>query len=201
MDLSQLLASEHKAMIAKFDHLFANCHSDRSNWLELIDYCDQSIECNHHRKEEDLLFSAVRDNPKIRSGGPMCSMFFDSHMLFSTLRIAQKISKDILGYEVLPEWSSGLKKDQDANSPLCIPGEDHESGRMLIRVAKLILQNKFETNYQAHLTTLFKSYREIQTNHFIREENCFFKMCRNLISNEEWDQISAKMLTDFEILK
>lgn len=171
-----------------------------SAWLNLVNFCQQEIEENHHRKEETFLFSAVRGNPKITAGGPMCTMYFDSHMFFTTIKVAQALALKITAQEFLPTWTEDLEMDRVSNSPLTIPGEDHEASRILLRAAQKILETDLTLKEHLSLVELLKLYIEIQKQHFQREENCFFPMCKNLLPPQRWQQIGEEIESRYKTL-
>jgi hemerythrin-like domain-containing protein len=201
MDLETLIASEHRELLACYDKKLALC-SGLSSWQEFVLWCAENLENNHHRKEEEFIFSAVRSDPRIRAGGPLCTLYFDQQMIFSSLKLAQKTISQIVGEQLETQWTEDLKADQLANSPLTIPGEDHEAGRILLRGAERLLGNvesHSPLNEEA-LRKIFSVYRDIQVSHFQREENCFLKMCKTLLTAEKWQEISKQILASYKYL-
>lgn len=196
MDLELLISNEHKALMSSFERQLVAC-IDRASWRDFIVWCFENLENNHHRKEEEFIFSAVRADPRIRAGGPLCTLYFDQQMIYSSLKLAQKTVKEVTGHQLEPQWTEDLKTDQANNSPLTIPGEDHEAGRILLRGAEILLEK--EEPGQA-LKLIFKVYRDIQLSHFQREENCFLKMCKTLLPPERWQEISKQILAGYKYL-
>lgn len=200
------LAQEARPLLAIIDEKsfssspIENWANLKINWVHLLQFCIDEIETNHHRKEELFLFSAVRDNPKIRAGGPMCTMYFDSYMFFTTIKVAQALALKITGQEFLPIWTEDLQLDRNSNSPLTIPGEDHEASRLLLRVAQQILEKEPSLKEHLFLNEILQLYIEIQKNHFQREENCFFPMCKNLLPPTQWQQIGEQMESRYRTL-
>lgn len=216
MDLEFLISSEHKTLLKLFDTYLSGCSdlasSDLASWRSLIIWCSENLENNHHRKEEEFIFSAVRADPRIRAGGPLCTLYFDQQMIYSSLKLAQKTVKSVTEQQLEPVWTEDLKSDQISNSPLTIPGEDHEAGRILLRGAEILLEEEEKTPTlnqpasvegaakQAALRKVFSVYRDIQVSHFQREENCFLKMCKTLLPAERWQEISERMLATYKYL-
>lgn len=187
MDVIEYIKNEHVALLKQFGIDFELAKQEGS-WQRLISYCEESIENNHHQKEEQYIFSAVQNNPKVRSGGPLCTYYFDSHLSSPNLRKAQSLVKKLTGNEYAERWSPQMLEIRHQNIPLTIPGEDHEAGRILLRGANDIL--KLEgPRMRTDLIEVFETYEEVQKVHFDREENCFLVMCKNLIPPAQWDQI------------
>jgi hemerythrin-like domain-containing protein len=211
MDLELLISNEHKTLLRLFDAQLGVCSSLES-WRSFIAWCFDCFENNHHRKEEEFIFSAVRPDPRIRAGGPLCTLYFDQQMIYSSLKLAQKTVKDLTGQQLDPLWTEDLKADQVSNSPLTIPGEDHEAGRILLRGAEILIESEGQyptlsqsasaegAKKQEALRKLFSVYRDIQVSHFQREENCFLKMCKTLLTAERWQEISARILASYKYL-
>jgi hemerythrin-like domain-containing protein len=186
-------------LLKRFDRLYQSCRN-LEDWEALRALCADEFEANHHRKEEEFIFSAVRTDPRIRAGGPLCTLYFDHHMIYSALKLAQKTVKEVVGLELKPEWSQDLQEDQTSNSPLTIPGEDHEAGRILVRAAEHLLNQSGGSFNEVGLQKIFSVYRDIQASHFQREENCFMKMCKNLVPPSRWTELAELMSTKYKFL-
>lgn len=196
IDLINFFKNEHAILLNRFEkHFMLAKHSH--NWTLLHSICKSQIEENHHAKEEQFIFDAVKENDKIKSGGPLCTYYFDFHMANPSLHRAIETTKKITGLTFEPEWSPQMKEIRDLNLPLAIPGEDHEAGRIILRCIDNLLSRVTSDQTQEQIEILFKNYIEIQKEHFDREENCFFKMCTNLILPEKWEQIYLEMCSQY----
>ena len=160
-------------------------------WKPLLEYCEHAIEQNHHQKEEEFLFAAVAGVPELRSGGPQCTYYFEFHMSQPALKSAVALSKKVLGQELIPHWTDKMKEFRAQNLPLIIPCEDHEAGRLLLRLARALINEK--NSDPAKMQEIFSSYLELQNDHFKKEETCLFVMCSQLLSDADWDPILKKM--------
>ena len=198
-NLIDFFKGEHAALIVLFERHF-KLGKETKNWLPLVSVCKRLFEENHHRKEEQFIFEAIKKNSKLRSGGPLCTYFFDSHMNYPSLNRAFELTKKLTGVIFDALWTVQMKEIRELNLPLVIPGEDHESGRIILRAIEFLLFKNSSTQTIDHvkIETLFAAYLEIQKGHFDREENCFFRMCIDLISTEEWHQIQFTMNNAFE---
>ncbi len=189
MDLEEIISNQHKYLITFFDRDILTCR-DHQSWSEFLQKCQTLFEGIHHHNEEIFLFSAVRNHPRLREGGPFCTLYFDQHLANPSLQKAQHVIKKVLGQEIIPQWSKELQSDRALNLPLVIPGEDHEAGRLLLIAAQKVLKLPFCADVQNSLKMLFETYREIQVFHFEREEKCFLKMCKALLSSEQWRNVA-----------
>lgn len=198
-NLIDFFKGEHIALTTFFERDF-KIGKETKNWHPLLSVCKRLFEENHHLKEEQFIFEAIKKNSKIRSGGPLCTYFFDSHMNHPSLNRAFELTKKLTGLNFEARWSVQMKEIREKNLPLVIPGEDHESGRIILRAIAFLLFKDSSTHTINHdkIETLFAAYIDIQKDHFDREENCFFRMCIDLISTEEWRQIQSKMNGAYE---
>lgn len=193
-NLLQFFKNEHKVLTNIFDREFVKAKQSQ-DWNSLYSMCQDLFENNHHEKEEKFIFEILKTNVKIKSGGPLCTYYFDFHMNNPSLRRALDATKKITGQTLEPNWSQLMNEIIEKNLPLAIPGEDHEAGRIILRGIQFQLSQN-STNIPAlgtGIESLFNTYFDIQKSHFEREENCFFNMCMNLISPSEWTDIHAQM--------
>lgn len=189
-NLFEFISNEHNNLKLNFEKLLLFCKKNR-DWSRLIQYCEKHFEENHHRKEEEFVFSAIQNIPQIRAGGPLCTYFFELHRNNPPLSRAINEVKRITGMELTPKWTEPMTRFQKDNLPLVIPCEDHEAGRILLRaINKLITESPQDFEKVEHL---FELYFEIQTKHFEKEETCFVPMCQGLMAPEQWSQIIIGM--------
>ncbi len=236
MNVEQIISAEHRALTKAMDYFEPLCR-DLSSWKLFFDFCTEYLEKNHHEKEEKLIFSAIRSDPRIRMGGPLCTLYFDQYLQAPAIARSQKVIKDIINelkiklpdrsnpdefiqQFINPQWSADFSSDLINNSPLLIPAGDHVSGRMLLHFVQFLLSlagssmdGKIhfgsDVSINADITfkklehpfkTIFFHYREIQVDHFVREEKCFLKMCQSLISAEDWSKIATEILNQYPLI-
>lgn len=194
MDPFVVLKQEHSILLQSLAQGLAKSMT-LSEWSSFLQMIEETFENNHHAKEEELIFAAVRPNELIRGGGPMCTFYFDGHICSSSMSMALKEIAKFPDFQAPPPTSSHLPLDQKSGSPLSIPGEDHESGRMLLSLCHFILvKNDLNEDQKiSSLKTAMHVYKMIQERHFQREENCFFKMCESLLTAEQIIEIASKM--------
>jgi hemerythrin-like domain-containing protein len=196
IDLISFFKNEHAVLLSRFEKHFSLAKFSY-DWGSLYSICKSQFEENHHAKEERFIFDAVKNNSKIKSGGPLCTYFFDFHMTNPSLRRALEATMELTDLNLEPEWSPQMKGIRDLNLPLVIPGEDHEAGRIILRGIENLISRESSAQIQTKIEKLFEIYIEIQKEHFDREENCFFKMCADLIPPEQWNQIYFNMRSDY----
>ena len=159
-------------------------------------------------------------------GGPLCTLYFDQYLQSPAIARAQKVIQDILSTHLFkqkidkekidelikPQWGEDFALDISTNSPLLIPAGDHVAGRMLLHFADtlLALENGAadgvqtalisSNNFELSLKTIFFHYREIQVDHFVREEKCFLKMCQSLILADDWSNIAHSIIDQYPLI-
>lgn len=195
MKISKLLHQEHEVIIKLFDQYFKTAQSN-GKWDELIQLCENTYDKNHHEKEERYLFAVIKDDPRLKLGGPYCTFYFDYHMAAPPLQKAQELIYKITELKLQPQWSPLMEEVAKTKIPLLIPGEDHEAARMLVRAVNYILKDKPEIS--AKIPELFKFYRELTESHIEREEQCFLKMCENLIPSSKQERLFSEMKNNYK---
>lgn len=199
MTIFDIFEKEHQFIKSTFDGYVKEAIA-QGNWNTLYDFCFNKIECNHHKKEEEFLFDKVRNNPKIQAGGPMCTMYFDGHILQPSLPIANALVIEIKGSPSQLDVPTELKVDQENKSPLCIPEEDHFSGQVLLEEIRLLLPQERNTETLNQIRKYFDLYYYIQRRHFDREENCFFRMCAELIPQHTQVELYNQMVAKYSLV-
>ncbi|MCC6278921.1 MAG: hypothetical protein IT289_13490 [Oligoflexia bacterium] len=192
--LLELISSEHQMLLSKFNGLMMRC-TNIEGWTALIEFCEREFEDNHHRKEELFVFSTIKDLPQLRAGGPHCTYFFEFQMKNPSLTRALAVVKAVTGQTLEPQWTDDVLDFRNRNLPLVIPCEDHEAGRILLRSARHI--SKSDNDFSQKMEKLFAVYKDIQMDHFEREESCLIPLCQNLVSQVEWGKIMEKMRLSF----
>lgn len=200
INLFESLKFEHRALLSLFEIKFHDAKR-YGKWNTLIEFSQSHFEDNHHQKEELYIFEIIKNDPRIKAGGPLCTYYFDAQLAHPPLDTVIKLVKDLTGYSLSPEWSSLMKEIRDRNLPLLIPGEDHESGRILLRAAKLIHTENKSESINLKLEKIFQLYWEIQQNHFQKEENCFFPMCLSILKAAQWADTYNLMVSQFNDIR
>lgn len=205
MDVIDFLKFEHKILKESFfirkarvELAFTNEKESpqalKAAILQFLNQCELDFESNHHAKEEAYLFAAIKDIDAVRSGGPMCAMYFDGHISWPALKTAQVFLKNHTGQLYQPEWSTLELEFIKKGLPITVPCEDHEAGHMLLRGLRDVLNSaKDVLDNQKCFIDGIELYWKIQERHFAREENCFFKMCQSLLSKEQLKAILFEM--------
>lgn len=182
--LFQTIRQEHLEINNAFLHLETS--KNKEDTLSTINWLWEYNELTHHKKEELLLFSAIYNNSKINEGGPMCTLFIDSHLSFSPIEKCKKITNKI------PEIEENQKVFYDMNSPLKIPVDEHRSGKQILAHIK----SNWDTLSEAQMNSYIDTYVGIQKKHIEKEENCLFHMCCELLTIKKADEIYALWLKD-----
>lgn len=181
------LVEEHRRFLAAFDRLRQDSRSAASatelgeQVFALRSLCRVYLEEFHHRKEEDLLFPLLARDPRIHAGGPECVLHFDTQMRSPPLQLARAActAAGVPAVEV-PD-SARVQGLRDEHSPLLIPWEDHEAGRILLRGIDVLPPGDI-----AAALGLLDIYRDLQVSDFRKEDGCLFCMSRQLISPQTW---------------
>ncbi|MBK9294767.1 MAG: hypothetical protein IPM57_10065 [Oligoflexia bacterium] len=198
-DILTFFRDEHLALMSLFNKEFLSAKRNYK-WQPLLLLCKSLFEENHHEKEEKFIFEAIKNDSRIKAGGPHCTHYFDFYMTNPSLLHATEITTKLTGIKIEPDWSPQMKDILEKNLPLAIPGEDHEAGRIILRGIEHLLTTNGSSETHSKIESLFNAYIEIQKIHFDREENCFFKMCMNLIPPEKWDLLYSEMCSHYLII-
>ncbi len=171
------MMNEHKAILS----LIANAESKLQEpcFKKLLIEIHEVAEQKHHHKEETLLFKKIYLNKHIHEGGPMCTFFYDFHMMERPRQKVEKIIQKELSIE--PHQNEILI----TKCPLVIPIEEHQSGKDLL----IYLIENFENLDPQLKKSYFELYKSIQVSHINKEENCLYRMCADLLSPQEADEI------------
>lgn len=162
------------------------------NWTDeeeraraLHSLCRVFLEDFHHRKEEELLFPMIAADRRVHAGGPECVLHFDAQMRSPPLEAARRACESVRAKIDEPSWPPALQRFRDERSPLLIPVEDHEAGRILLRGAGDVLSR----DAWADALRLLESYRSLQVRHFRKEDGCLFRMALQLLDRDRWAAI------------
>ncbi|MFP5519770.1 MAG: hypothetical protein ACLGGX_07695 [Bdellovibrionia bacterium] len=157
--------------------------------LELLQWCFDAIENEHHFKEEECLFSKLLGKKQLAEGGPFCVLYFDNYMMNQPKEILQQAK---LGWHV----SELQKHFIGTNSPLEIPVSEHVATHELCRH----LINNY-TPEEATWQRIKFRYLEIQQMHVQKENNCLFYIAEKILSDQEKDDALAMWKEKSKLLK
>lgn len=129
----------------------------------LLDFSAQFILGLHHHLEENFLFQALKDNPKIFQGGPRCGFYMQLRLEKGT----PSTSRQTL---VVP-----------ASHPLSIPLEEHETGHFLIEEMKHALS----TGAAQTLGRKIEAYATLIRQHAQKETECLFLISKDALTAEQ----------------
>lgn len=193
----QRLMDEHRIFQDGFDELFRRAKLDadpgsrKETLTALLGFCRVFLEEFHHGKEEELLFPALAANPGVHAGGPECVLHFDQQMRSPPMETARRACVAMAVDAVELPWPPELERLRKSQSPLTIPLEDHEAGRMLLRAVELSLgQDEMGAGEKA--LRLFETYRDLQERHIRKENGCLFRMSRSLIGPGQWSELERR---------
>lgn len=175
--LFTLIMEEHKLVLSLLNK--RRWINSKEGLFELIIDIIQTIELDHHTKEEILIFNKIYEDKKILNGGPQCSLYFDFHMNKNIKKTIQDITQKNI---VLNSTQEKIYKN---STPLNIPIDEHAVGKTLLY---FIFEN-FDSFEYLKINSLLNIYTEIQLNHIQKEEKCFYYMCASILSVEQADTI------------
>lgn len=143
------------------------------------------VELQHHDQEERLIFQALYNHPKIGEGGPLCTLYFDFHMADNPMHKAEILSKQT------PVLEEHHKAFYNTGSPVRVPLEEHRGGKEVLRY---LLHNWSGLSEKEKLNCM-NTYKDIQTQHILKEETCFFHLCLRLLSEDELNHLADSWVT------
>lgn len=156
--------------------------------LTILKKLEHFAELEHHTKEENLLFSHLLNFEAVNSGGPLCMLYLDDYILNNPIDVCKKTTGSV------PTIDNHLEKFFEKGSAMRIPINDHLGGRTILR----FLIDNFENCSTEQRISLFDNYKRIQINHMEKEENCFFYVCANLLTQSSADEIYQKWINKGE---
>lgn len=186
------LQDEHELFLKTFDRLFAFAAS-QPNWREtveaLAEFCRSFLEDFHHWKEEELLFPILARDPRIHAGGPECVLHYDLQMRSPPREFALKIC-ETLGVELPPTSRNPLHlRWRQEHSPILIPVEDHEAGRILLDGLDVVL---LDSEAKVNALRILEAYRDLQGRSVRKENGCLFCLARTLVPGETWKDLESR---------
>lgn len=162
--------------------LLVNEYKENPSELSLLNKIEQLAELEHHTKEEHLLFTHMLNFEVVNSGGPLCMLYLDDYIMNHPIETCKKLT----GTE--PNIGDHLKEFFDRGSAMRIPINDHLGGKSIL---KYLIEN-FENFSTEMRNSLFHHYQKIQFTHMEKEENCFFYVCANFLTQSSADEIYRK---------
>lgn len=178
--LFKLLIQEQKDIAQILDQVSSSTHE--AQLIDLAKNLWETAELGHHHREEVYLFEAIYLKPKIKEGGPMCTLYFDCHI---NERVRENVERVV--QHPVSETPDQTRMIQ-SQSPIIIPLEEHRSGKDLLQH---ILDKGTATPFDELKKWMFL-YKKIQTDHFKKEQNCMYPMCTGLLTQDEADRIYEK---------
>lgn len=187
------LTEEHRGFTAAFKSLYSLAETgERPEFLAaLLALCDEFLTLYHQTKEEKLLYPRLRCDPCHRAGGPECVLHFDFFMADRPLERSLRLLREGGVEAEIPPLSDEAADDQKSGSPLSIPEEDHQAGRVLLRSLARRPEPRNREELDLHLR-LFREFFRTQSEHHRREEGCFFRLCQALIDERGWEELAAQ---------
>jgi hemerythrin-like domain-containing protein len=188
---------EHRLFQNGFDEIFrrakntAEPEARKEILRALFSFCRVFFEEFHHGKEEELLFPALATKPGVHAGGPECVLHYDQQMRSPPLEAARRVCAEVGVKAIELPWAPDLQNLRATQSPLTIPLEDHEAGRILLRAIEFCLEQD-ETGAGEKTLRLFESYRDLQERHIRKENGCLFCMSRSLIDPGHWSELEKR---------
>jgi hypothetical protein len=166
---------EHARILAGLSALMA-----RGDWPQFFRYATENVLNGVEKREELYLFAAIAAKAEIRSGGPMCMLYFDLHTSSPPLlQAATMCDEPVQNPRAAPP--PHRVPFYESGSPVCIPIEDHLALEQISRHAEKAAGDTHR------LSILGTVYFQILKLHFEKEDNCLLAMSQSLLSNEELD--------------
>lgn len=143
------------------------------------------FENEHHRLEEELLFNKVLHHPRLREGGPFCTLYFDQHVVCPPRERFRKLAKRT--HPPLARHETYRKNP----SPLDIPLEEHA---VLSAMTTELLQ-RAQVQRSEDLRSVVTALRQLLLLHIEKEENCFFRLCEAILTPAEMVEIHQQWVS------
>lgn len=158
-----------------------SCVQER-NWSEYFKIAREQVFDRHEQREEIFLFPAIATKREIRSGGPMCMLYYDMHTQSPPLKRAAVICDEPL-IVARENGAPHLKEIFESQSPACIPIEDHMAMEQILKKAE---------RDKASLELLATVHLAILKIHFEKEDCCLLPMSASLLGAEEMNRLMSE---------
>jgi hemerythrin-like domain-containing protein len=178
--LFEKIRAEHERILASLES-WPFLPTDEEKF-RMAEWLWNFVELKHHAQEELLLFQRIYNHPKIGEGGPLCTLYFDFHMSDNPIEHAKRLSKQT------PVVEAHQKILYESGSPVRIPLDEHRAGKEVLRYLLAEWAHLSEAEKTACMTT----YQQIQSQHILKEESCFFHLCLRLFSEDELKLLSEQ---------
>lgn len=188
-DFLARLTEEHRAFEGAALRLLRDAEAS-GDLAPLFVLCDDFLIGYHDAREEREIHPRIRGLPRLREGGPECTLHFDRFMNDRPLKRAARVCarRGLAG--AAPQWCPAAAADIRDGSPLAIPDEDHEATRALLRA--LADPHGAGDDEVRRRLDVFAELIELRREHHRREDRCFFPMCRDLVGDEVWRELGAR---------
>jgi|GEM_PF-2966103 hemerythrin-like domain-containing protein len=168
------LSEEHRSILEKLEHLrsLTDTHEavskNKGALKETLLELRRRLHL-HHGKEEKILFPALHRLPRIREGGPRCSLFM-THLMNDN--IAQSFIESAPDWVVLPTDPPEMEEIRAENSPLMIPLKEHRGGD----IAMQCMLHELDQNPtdEGEFLFLLNRFSRMLRLHIEKEETCLF---------------------------
>lgn len=138
----------------------------------------------HELREEKFLFPALATKVEVRTGGPMCTLFFDKHIKNPPLARAAAACGQKQFQPSPANVALHLRKFFEENLPVCVPLQDHFALEQILRASL--------TAEPPSLPFLAATFFSMLKLHIEKEDRCLLVMCSQIVSGQEWDSWSLK---------
>lgn len=172
-ELFEIIKKEHHLILEKMDLI--SCQKDLFENLSWL----QDFSRHHHIKEELLIFPHLIEKSRLKEGGPFCVLYYDSHLQNNpSSRLMELTKKQI-------QWEDHQLIFKENTSAVNIPLEEHQCLKEYLNYFSAVSQNISETQF----FLIFSEYKRLLSLHFQKEEMCFFEVCKNCLSPNEFTEI------------
>lgn len=168
---------EHARVLARLAEFMM-----KSDWPEFFRSAVTEIHCGIEKREELFLFSAIATKAEIKTGGPLCMLYYDMHTASPPLLQAAAIcgTKPV---DPRSAPTSQRKRFYELGSPVCIPIEDHLALEQIVNHASEAARGPEEMGKLAAV------YFQLLKRHFEKEDNCLLPMSQGLLTGPELDRL------------
>lgn len=177
--LLKYFSDEHGQILCELKERHA-----RRDWPGFFKYGRDIVLNGHEKCEELFLFSAIGLKAEIRSGGPLCMLYYGLRLESPPLETAAARCGQprIDPHQHLDEIRRPFYQ---SGSPVCIPIEDHMA-------LEQVLNRADRGGTDDELANFADYYLRLITTHFEKEDQCLFPMCQDVLSVSEMDEWAAK---------
>lgn len=139
--------------------------------------------------EEEVLFSTLLKKAETRAGGPLCMLYYDLHLSMPPLDRSANICDLPRVNPLKMQHSVHRRPFYEANSPVCIPVEDHIACDQILSQAETLLMVDVSTESARVLSNLASVFLSILKSSFEKKDNCLLPMAQQLLTEEELSKL------------